>query len=126
GRISTLDAYTVGTYLYVQETWTARVTRLFSDAGLLGYLDLAYAETYNPVLNQRALNPVSLASYLDDLLALVGGVMSDTPAGHVLIEAATSRTASNPLTIPPADVLYAPRWQKVLPGANKATVWTED
>jgi len=121
GRLSTLDGYTVGGYLYAQETWTTRVTRLFSDAGILSALRLNVG-TFNPVLISRpAGNPLGLAAYLDDLLGMIGGIMYDAPDGTITIESPGVRTTDNPVHIGPDIVAYAPRWQKVLPGYNQAT-----
>jgi len=121
GRLSTLDGYTVGTNLYAQETWTSRVTRIFSDAGLLSYLRMNVG-SFNPVLISRpAGNPVSLAQYLDDLLAMIGGVAYDMPDGTIMVESPGVRSTANPVRLSPAIVAYAPRWEKVLPGYNTAT-----
>jgi hypothetical protein len=121
GRLSTLDAYTVGKVAYPQERWDDRISRLFQEtfgSGVLTWVGYALP----PYVNARPAAPVSMAQYLDELCNMAGAIMNDTPAGKILIEEATTRTASAPTSIAPENVVYAPRWEKVLPGSNKATV----
>ena len=128
GRLSTLDGYTINTVaqgIYPQQNWSSRVARIFADAGLSTSV-LFDVGTFNPVLIQRAAGGPGgtgspLAQYLDELLAMIGGTAYDLPDGRIMIESAGVRTTDAPVRIPPELVAYAPRWEKVLPGANSAT-----
>jgi len=121
GRLSTLDSYTVGTAAYVAQGLRGRVSTVFNEAGLLAYLDYPLAGLA-PNLNPRAVAPVSLAEYLDGLLAIGQAQATDAPDGTIRFDAGKSRDANSPTVIPGSDVEYVPGWAKVLPGANKAVI----
>jgi hypothetical protein len=121
GRLSTLDAYTVGKVAYPLERWDDRIVRLFNET-LGGWALRIAGYAQPPYVNARPANPVSLAAYLDDLCNMAGAILNDTPDGLILLEEATTRTGAAPTTIPASEVVYAPIWEKVLPGSNKATV----
>jgi len=121
GRLSTLDSYIVGTQAYVAQGLRGRVSTVFNEAGLLAYLDYPLAGLA-PNLNARPVAPVSLAEYLDSLLAIGQAQATDAPDGTIRFDAGKSRDANSPTTIPGSDVEFVPGWAKVLPGANRAVI----
>jgi hypothetical protein len=126
GRLRTLSGYTVGVGDYPAEAWSARVTRVFTEAGLASVLELQ-AAAYDPLLGARLANPVDLASYLDSLATAVEAAVADRPDGRILVQAIAARTLSNAYALDPAEVEYAPEWEQRLPEANRVTVaWGPD
>jgi hypothetical protein len=121
GYLSTLSGYTVGAVDYPQETWTARVTRAFTDAGLASSL-VVQTPNPNPLLWARPANPVALDGYLAELVDAIGGAVADLPDGRILVQPISWRTLDAPVYLDPATVAYAPQWISQLPGVNQLTV----
>jgi len=123
GRLSTLSQYTVGTTDYPAEKWSARVTRVFSDAGLSAYLELQAPPAANdPQLALRPADPVALGDYLSALAVMVGAAVADRPNGKILVQAIAARTLTGTIPLDPAKVEFVPVWSTVLPGGNIVTV----
>jgi hypothetical protein len=126
GRLATLAAYTVGTVDYPAEAWTARVTRVFTEAGLAAYLQLvAPAAGGDPQLAARTVldeEPVTLDQYLATLADMVGAAIADTGDGKILVQPISARTLAGAVALDPDLVAYVPVWTQVLPLANVVTV----
>jgi len=127
GRYSTLSQYTVGAGDWPAETWSARVTRIFNEAGLSAYLALtAPPAASDPQLAARVAassgGAVVLSDYLSQLAAMIGAAVADTPDGKILVQPIAARTLANMVTLDPAKVEYVPAWSMVLPGGNIVTV----
>lgn len=120
GRLRTLSGYAIGTGAYPEETWSARVTRAFTEAGLASSL-LLQTGSFDPVLVARPAEPVTLAAYLDELADNVQAAVADLPDGRILVQAIGARTLTTTL-LAAAEVVYAPEWEQRLPGANIVTV----
>ena len=121
GRLRTLSGYTIGAGAYPEETWSSRVTRAFTDAGLASSLVLQVG-LFNPTLLARAAEPVDLAGYLDELAVDVQSAVADLPDGRILVQSLATRTLSTMGLLDPAEVAYAPEWLQRLPGSNVVTV----
>lgn len=124
GRLSTLSGYTIGAADYPAETWSARVTRAFTDAGLAAFLELV-APPVDPALAARVTatdGTVALSDYLDDLANMIGAAIADRPDGKILVQAVAARTLAGMTVLDPAQVEYVPTWVEVLPTANIVTV----
>jgi len=126
GRLSTLGAYPIGgTVDYPAETWSARVTRIFTEAGLAAQLDLIPDPKFNPVLVARdhlTAGATTLADYLAFLAPMIGAAVTDAMDGKVRVQAIGARTLASAVTLPPDLVLYAPAWKQFLPAGNVVTV----
>lgn len=120
-RLRTLSGYTVGAVAYPEESWSARVTRAFTEAGLAASLELA-AGAFNPTLLARAAEPITLAAYLDELAETVESAVADRPDGRILVQAINARSSSGSVALSPAEVAYAPGWVMRLPAANVVAV----
>lgn len=121
GRLRTLSGYTVGAAAYPEEAWSARVTRAFTEAGLAAVLELAVG-TFDPIVVARPIEPVTLASMLDELAAWVQAAVCDRPDGRIFVQALGARSVGVVTPLDPAEVAYAPVWEQRLPGANVLTV----
>ena len=89
GRLATLSSYAVGTVDYPAEAWTARVTRVFTDAGLAAYLQLVAPVGGDPQLAARVAATeglITLDQYLGELADTVGCAVADTPDGKILVQ----------------------------------------
>jgi hypothetical protein len=130
GRLATLSQYVIGgTVDYPAELWSARLTRVFAEAGLAAYLQLvAPAAAGDPQLAARTVatdGPIPLDQYLGELADTVGAAVADTPDGKVFVQPISTRTLTGGFTLDPALVAYVPSWVQVLPIANLVTVkWT--
>jgi hypothetical protein len=126
GRLSTLGAYPIGgTVDWPAETWSARVTRIFTEAGLAAQLDLIPDPKFDPLLVSRdhlSAGPTTLADYLGFLAPMIGAAVTDTMDGKVRVQAIGARTLGSAVTLPPDLVLYAPAWKQFLPQGNIVTV----
>jgi hypothetical protein len=126
GRLATLAQYTVGMVDYPAEAWSARVTRVFTDAGLAAYLQLvAPAAGGDPTLAARVAltdGPVTLDQALADLADMVGAAIADTPDGKILVQPISARTLAGGYLLDPDLVAFVPIWTQVLPLANVVTV----
>jgi len=123
GRMATLGNYLIGAGAWPAEAWSARVTRAFTEAGLAAYLTLQppAAGSPDPHLLARdgaSLGTVALSDYLTELGGIVDSAIADLPNGNILVQASTWRMLSGGATLDPAEVGYAPEWEKWLPAAN--------
>jgi len=126
GPLSTLSQHTIGTTgVWPIETWSARVTRAFTEAGRQGELVLVPDTGFDPQLAARdssTAGPTKLSDYLAFLAAMVGAAVADLPDGRMLVQAIGARTLANAIVLDPADVAYAPGWEQILPAGNIVTV----
>jgi hypothetical protein len=120
-RLRTLSGYTVGTAAYPEETWSARVTRIFGEAGLAAQLVLETG-TLDPILLARPIEPVALSAYLDSLATMLQAAVVDLPDGTILVQALAARSVAGAFALDPAEVQYSPTWAQRLPGGNVVTV----
>jgi hypothetical protein len=125
-RLSTLSHYEIGTTgIWPVEAWSARVERIFAEAGLDAYLDLVPDPSFDPDLAARdsaTAGPTKLSDYLSFLAPMVGASVTDRLDGRILVQAIGSRSLAGPFQLDPADVAYAPVWVQILPGGNIVTV----
>lgn len=124
-RLSTLSRYTVGEVDWPIEAWSARVTRIFTEAGLAAFLDLHADPAFDPPLAARdplTAGPTTLGDYLAFLAPMVGAAVTDRMDGRVLVQAIGSRALAGAVSLAPADVEYAPAWTQDLPTGNIVTV----
>lgn len=130
GRLATLSQYVIGgTVDYPAEAWSARVTRVFAEAGLAAYLRLAApAAGGDPTLAARTVatdGATTLDQYLDELATMVGAAIADDVDGKIYIQPISTRTLAGGYALDPHLVAYVPVWTQVLPIANIVTVkWT--
>jgi len=121
GNLATLWRHTVGAGAWPAETWSARVTRAFTEAGLAASLSLEVG-LFNPILAARPANPVALSDYLPELCATVGAVAADLPDGKILVQAIAARSFASPLTLDSNDVVFAPAWEQQLTVINAVEI----
>lgn len=125
GPIATLPRYVIGsTVNWPEETWSARVSRIFAEAGVSSLLQLT-APVFNPVLVMRdhlTAGETTLGDYLAFLAPMVGAAVADTPDGKVLVQPIDTRTLGSAVELDPAIVAYAPIWYQNLPPGNVVTV----
>lgn len=125
GELSRLRLYEIGGVDWPVETWSARVTRAFTEAGLAAKLELVADPTFNPTLAARdtlTAGPTTLGDYLTFLVGMVGALVSDRPDGRILVQAVGARTLTDAEPLDPLDVAYAPAWRAELPKGNIVTV----
>jgi hypothetical protein len=124
GELSRLEMVMVGVHYFNPGNWSQRVKDLFQYSGYSGRYVVATPKTdpYMPFMDVVANEQPTLADALNDLLPFMGAALVDLPDGRLMVQAASSRTTASAANIPPADVLYAPGWVMVLPGANDVTL----
>lgn len=125
GLVSTFRGFEIGASSWPAEPWSARVTRIFAEAGLGSLLELHPEPDFDPVLAPRdpaTAGETNLADYLAFLAPMVGALVADRPDGTVLVQAIGSRTLEAAVELDPADVAYAPVWEQQLPAGNVVTV----
>lgn len=125
GRLSTLRGYPVGAVDWPAEPWSARVSRIFAEAGLAELLDLRPDVDFDPLIAARTAataGPTTLGDYLDFLAPMIGAAVADGLDGTILVQAIGGRTVDDAVLLDPADVAYAPVWAMALPGGNVVTV----
>jgi hypothetical protein len=125
GEVSRLRMYEIGLVDWPSETWTARVTRCFTEAGLAGRLELVPDPTFDPMLAERTFETAgatTLGDYLAFLAGMVGALVSDRPDGDIFVQAVGGRDLDAAVPLDPADVAYAPAWIAELPKGNIVTV----
>ena len=125
GAVSTLGGYEIGAGDYPQEAWSARVSRVFGDAGLGSLLELHADPLLDPLLAARTsetAGETTLGDYLAFLARMVGAAVTDTPDGRILVQAVGARTLDGAYTLDPADVAFTPAWTEELPRGNIVTV----
>lgn len=121
GRWAQVRAYVVGDVDWPAESWSARVTRLFTEAGQSALLVLEPDAGFNPQIAARTTataGPTTLGDYLTFLAAMVGALVADLPDGKILVQAIGARSLAAAVELDPADVAYAPAWLEQLPGGN--------
>jgi hypothetical protein len=124
GPLATFDQYPIGAADWPAETWSARVTRCFTEAGLASLLVLQKA-AFDPLLVARTAataGPTTLRDYLGFLAPMVGAAVVDRPDGKVLVQAIGARTIASSTRLDPALVEYVPNWVQDLPHGNVVTV----
>lgn len=125
GEVSRLRRYVIGKVDWPAETWSARVTRAFTEAGLAAKLELVADPGFNPQLAARVFataDATTLGDYLEFLAPMIGALVSDRPDGKILVQAVGARTLDAATPLDPADVAYAPVWIAELPRGNIVTV----
>ena len=125
GLLSTFRNHKIGTSNWPAESWSARITRIFTEAGLASRLELHADADFNPLLAARdaaTAGPTTLADYLAFLAPMVGALVADRPNGNVVVQAIGARSLDDAIDVDPADVAFAPVWELQLPGGNIVTV----
>lgn len=125
GGLSKLQLYVIGDVPWPVESWTARVTRAFTEAGLLDRLQLEPDPLFDPQLAARdpaTADTTTLGDYLAFLCAMVGALVSDRMNGDIFVQAVGARTLEGAFELDPDDVAYAPGWVQELPRGNIVTV----
>ena len=125
GALSKLRLYVVGEVSWPVESWSSRVTRAFTEAGLLAQLELEPDPLFNPQLAARdpvTAGPTTLGDYLTFLAGMVGALVSDRPNGDIFVQAVGARVLDAAVALDPDDVAYAPVWVQELPRGNIVTV----
>jgi hypothetical protein len=125
GRLSTLGRYPVGAVAWPAEPWSARVSRIFAEAGLAAQLELVRDPDFDPQLVARdplTAGETTLGDYLTFLAPMVGAAVTDRMSGTILVQAIGARSLAAAAPLAPADVSYAPAWEQVLPPGNVVTV----
>ena len=125
GDVSRLRLYPIGDTDWPIESWSARVTRAFTEAGLVSRLELHPDPGFDPQLAARTAEtagPTTLGDYLTFLVGMVGAAVTDRPDGRILVQAIGSRSLDNLYELDPGLVEYAPKWVQDLPGGNIVTV----
>jgi hypothetical protein len=125
GPISTFREIAIGASSWPAEAWSARVVRVFTEAGLAAELDLRPDPDLDPILAPRdsaTAGPTTLGDYLAFLAPMLGALVADQPDGKILVQTIGSRSLDDAIEIDPADVAYAPVWEEQLPSGNIVTV----
>lgn len=125
GEVSRLRLYVVGETDWPAEPWSARVTRIFSEAGMAARLDLEPDPAFDPILAARVFasaGATTLGDYLAFLAAMVGAAVTDRPNGDIRVQAIGARSVAAAVKLDPADVEFAPAWRQELPRGNIVTV----
>ena len=125
GRLSTLGQYPIGLVPWPVESWSARMRRLFAEAGLGPLLEFYPDPLFDPLLAARdpvTAGPTTLADYLNFLAPMLGAAVTDRPDGRIFVQAIGARLETAAMALDPADVAYVPVWEQVLPSGNIVTV----
>lgn len=125
GPLAAARGARVGLAAWPVEPWSARVARLFAEAGLADVLELQADPDFDPELAARdpaTAGATTLGDYLAFVAPMIGAAVCDRPDGRILVQALGARTVDGAVALAPADVSYAPAWVMVLPGGNVATV----
>jgi hypothetical protein len=123
GALSTLRSYKIGTVDWPSEPWSARIARMFSEAGLP--VVLVADPAFDPLLAARTAataGPTTLGDYLDFLAPMIGAAIVDGLDGTIVVQALGARSLDGAVELDPADVAYAPAWMMALPIGNVVTV----
>lgn len=99
----------VGAGAWPSETWSARVARVFTEAGELALLVLELG-SQNPTLAARAAEETSVAEALSTLAQTNPAAIADLPDGRILVQAVSSRQGRDPVELDPDLVVLAPEW----------------
>jgi hypothetical protein len=111
----------VGAGAWPSETWSARVTRVFTEADALAELALEVGAE-DPLLAARAADETTLGAALSELAVTVAAAIADLPNGDVLVQAVSSRQGRELVELDPALVAYAPEWVQTDDVANVVRV----
>jgi hypothetical protein len=125
GEVSRLRLYVVGEVDWPAEAWSARVTRIFTEAGMADRLELQPDPGFNPQIAARVFataGATTLGDYLAFLAGMVGAAVTDRPNGDIRVQAIGARTVDAAVALDPADVEYSPAWRAELPRGNIVTV----
>jgi hypothetical protein len=125
GPWSVYRTFVVGEIAWPVEAWSARVTRIFAEAGIPELLELHSDPNLDPDLAARdpeTAGPTTLGDYLGFLAPMVGALVADRPNGSIVVQAIGARRLADAVALDPADVAYAPVWVEQLPGGNIVTV----
>lgn len=125
GDVGRLRLYPIGDVPWPVEAWSARVTRCFTEAGLVSRLELHPDPAFDPQLAARdplTAGPTTLGDYLAFLAGMVGAAVTDRMDGRILVQAIGSRSLDDAIELDPADVAFTPPWTQELPGGNIVTV----
>lgn len=125
GPLARARGFAVGLALWPVEPWSARVARIFTEAGLADVLELQADPDFDPQLAARdpaTAGATTLGDYLAYLAPMIGAAVCDRPDGRILVQPLGARTIDRAVPLDPADVEHAPAWVMVLPGANVVTV----
>ena len=125
GLLSTLRGFEIGASSWPAEAWSARVTRVFTEAGLASLLELHADPTFDPLISARdsaTAGTTTLADYLAFLAPMIGALVADKPDGGIVVQAIGARRLEDEVELAPADVAYVPRWEEERPAGNIVTV----
>ena len=121
GRLASLSRYLIGAEPWPSEQWSARVARVFAEAGLTDLLSLQYDADFDPLLIARGSveeppDAVTLYDYLQQLATDIGAAIADTPDGKVLVQELNARLKLSTLAWvnTPPDIA----WNEVDPGCS--------
>lgn len=125
GPLSTYYRSPVGETNWPEETWSARISRCFSEAGIASLLELYVDPLFNPVLSARDAASAGASTFGDMLAFLaptVGALIADRMDGRILVQAIGARRLDAAVSLDPADIAYSPAWTEELPRGNVVTV----
>jgi hypothetical protein len=125
GPIATFRELAIGASSWPAESWSARVLRAFTEAGLAASLDLRPDPELDPILAPRdseTAGATTLGDYVAFLAPMIGALVADQPDGTTLVQAIGARTLDAAIELEPGDVAYAPVWEEQLPSGNIVTV----
>jgi hypothetical protein len=142
--LSWLSRRKVGAVDYPAEAWSARITRVFKEAGALTrWMDLSgtwdeqtgswsdpvtpapfvlEVGSSDPELAARAASETTLGQYLGELVTYEPAAIANLPNGSVLVQALAARQAFAEHELAAADVAYAPEFGQTDEVTNEATV----
>lgn len=124
GNLSRISLRKVGYGDWPQETWTARVQRVFSEASWTQYTLQSPPVEFQ--VASRLAAETTVTAQLADLAATGGATICDLPDGKILVQALGARQpaagAPAPPALPPYLVRFAPDWTQTLDVVNVAVV----
>jgi hypothetical protein len=118
GNLARIYRRKIGNADWPQESWSARVARVFADAEWTAYTVQTGAD--NPLVASRLASETTLGAELENLATTASAAIVDLPDGSILVQAMTARQAiTTPvLVLPPELVLFAPAWSQSLDVVN--------
>ena len=122
GNLARIARRRIGFGAWPQEAWSARVARVFAEAGWDAYtVELGSSD---PPVAARAASGTSVTNELASLAATGSAAIIDLPDGSILVQAISARSTLDvpELELPPELTLYAPAWSQVLDLVNVADV----
>lgn len=124
GPWSVYRTFVVGEVDWPVEAWSARVTRIFTEAGIPDLLELYSDPQLDPDLAARTVETAeatTLGDYMAFLAPMVGALVADRPDGTILVQAVGARSLADAVALDPAAVV-PPVWTEELPQGNIVTV----